>query len=226
MQDCVPLRRQTFLRVAARLAAIVCSLLSLAWLAGCGKPPVTVNKYLLEYPAPELPRRSPVTEGLKVELFSTAQAFNSQAMVYRPSVYESEVYRYHRWRVNPGTMVTDFLLRDLRQSGLFKAIFGYDSTARPRFVLEGAVEEFQEVDEREVWRAVLAVNVTLLDTTKEEITQKVLFQKNYRAAESLTDKTPQGLADAMSRAMQKLSEQVISDTYQAAGKRQASKETG
>jgi ABC-type uncharacterized transport system auxiliary subunit len=92
-------------------------------------------------------------------------------------------------------------------------------------VLEGAVEEFQEVDEAEAWRAALALNITLLDTSKEEITQRVVFQKNYRASEPLTDKTPPGLADAMSRAMQKVSQAVIQDVYQAARQRQAAKDS-
>lgn len=214
--------QQGSFRFAVRLIAILAGVISWALgLAGCGKPPVMVHKYLLEYPAPEVPRHPPVPEGLRVELFAVAQAFNTAAMAYRSASYKSEAYRYHRWRVNPGNLVTDFLLRDLRQAGLFKGVFGYDSTARPRFGLEGAVEEFQERDEGDTWRAALGLNITLLDTTKEEITQRVVFQKNYRAAEALTDKTPQGLADAMSRAMQKVSQAVILDVYQAAKKREA-----
>jgi cholesterol transport system auxiliary component len=226
MKDLDSFYQQRFFRLTGRLPAVLAGLLAAAFLlAGCGKPPVMVHKYLLEYPPPEAPRRAQVPEGLRVELFAVAQAFNSPAMAYRSESYRSETYRYHRWRVNPGNLVTDFLLRDLRQTGLFKGVFGYDSTARPRFVLEGAVEEFQEVDEAEAWRAALALNITLLDTSKEEITQRVVFQKNYRASEPLTDKTPPGLADAMSRAMQKVSQAVIQDVYQAARQRQAAKDS-
>ena len=153
-----------------------------------------------------------------------AQAYNSPAMIYQPQPFKSDTYNYHRWRVNPGQLVTDFLLRDLRHSGLFTAVFGYDRTAKARFLLEGAVEECQEVNAGDHWSAVLAVNITLLDTTREEITQRVIFQKNYRGDEPLTDKTPQGLAAAMSRTMEKLSGAIISDAHQAALKRSSSKE--
>lgn len=205
---------------------VICSgMISLALLlASCGKPPVAVYKHLLEYASPESAMRPQVPEGLRVDLFSVAQAFNSPAMVYRPTSYQSGTYHYHRWFVNPGQLVTDFLLRDLRHSGLFKATFGYDRPVKTRFQLQGAVEEFQEVDAGDAWTAVLALNIILLDTTQEEITQKVLFQKNYRAAEPLIEKTPQGLAAAMSRALQKLSDTIISDVYQAAWKRLTSKE--
>ena len=225
MREYFPCQRRSPSRFPALLPAILCSLLALPlFLTGCGKPPVTVYKHLLEYPSPVLPRLPQVPEGLKVELFSVAQAFNSQAMIYRPSSNQSEAYRYNRWRVNPGQMVTDFLLRDLRQSRVFAAVFGYDRTANPRFLLEGAVEEFQEVDFGDSWSAVLAVNITLLDTTKEEIPQRVLFQKNYRTEEPIMDRTPQGLAAAMSRAMEKLSTTIITDVHQAAWKRVPPKE--
>jgi len=107
---------------------------------------------------------------------------------------------------------------------LFTAVFGYDRTAKARFQLEGAVEEFQEVDAGEAWSAVLAVNITLLDTAREEITQRVIFQKNYRAAEPLLEKTPRGLAAAMSRAMQDLSGAIIADVHRGALKRLSAKE--
>jgi len=193
-------------------------------LPGCGKPPALVHKYVLDYASPILPAQSPVPETLKVDLFAVAQAINTSDMVYRPSPYQSQAYQYHRWRVNPGFLVTDYLLRDFRQSGLFKAIFSYDSSARSRFVLEGGVEEFQEVDQGDSWQAVLAVNLTLLDTTKEEITQKIVFQKNYRTEEQITDKTPRGLADALSRAMQRVSGEIIADVHRAARKRVMSKD--
>ncbi len=224
MKEHFPSSQQAFYRFALLLLAIGGGFLSLALVfSGCGKPPVMVHKHLLEYSSPDLPRLAPVPEGLKVELFSVAQAFNSTNMVYRPTSYQSETYHYHRWRVNPGQMVTDFLLRDLRNSRLFQAIFAYDRTVKTRFQLEGAVEEFQEVNAGDAWTAVLAVNITLLDTTQEEITKRVLFQKNYRAEEPILDRTPRGLAAAMSRALQKLSATIITDVHQAAAKRLSSK---
>jgi ABC-type uncharacterized transport system auxiliary subunit len=185
----------------------------LSW--GCGKPPVLVNKYLLEYPSPAV-QGQPVPVAVTVERFAVAQTYNSTAMVYRPNPYKSETYNYNRWRVNPGYLVTDYLVRDLRNSSLFKAVFGPDSANKSRFVLEGGVAEIQEVDEPDGWKAVLALNVTLLDTSQSEITKRVVFQKDYRAVEPLLEQTPKGLAQGMSRAMEKLSERIITDTYQAA----------
>jgi ABC-type uncharacterized transport system auxiliary subunit len=192
-------------------------------LGGCGKPPMLINQYILEYPAPMLGKGTKVPDAIKVEQFSVAQAFNSNAMVYQPQPFKSETYNYSRWRVNPGYLVTDYLLRDIRDGHLFKAVFGPGSSGKYRYLLEGGVAEFQELDEPDGWKAALGLTVTLLDTTQEELPQRVVFQKNYRAVEPMPEKTPQGLAQGMSRAMEHLSAQIMTDAYEAARRRRAKK---
>lgn len=204
-----------------RLSLLVILLVPL--LEGCGKPPMLVHRYILDYPAPVLGRQAKIPAAIKVQQFSVAQAFNTNAMVYQPQPFRSETYNYSRWRVNPGHLVTDYLLRDLREARLFKAVYGPESTGRFRFQLEGGVEEFQELDEPGGWQAVLALTVTLLDVSQTELPQRVIFQKNYRAVEPMPEKTPQGLAQAMSRAMARLSDRIMTDTCQAARSRTAHK---
>jgi len=211
-----------------RLTMLPCLLsllviLLVPFLGGCGKPPMLVNQYILEYPAPVMGGQAKIPEAVKVELFSVAQAFNTNAMVFQPQPYMSQVYSYSRWRVNPGYLVTDYLIRDLRDSGLFKAVFGPDSSREYRFKLEGGVAEFQELDEPDGWKASLVLTVTLLDTKQEELPQRVVFQKNYRALEPMPEKTPQGLAQGMSRAMEQVSARIINDVCEAARKRTAGK---
>ncbi len=197
--------------------------LLVACLSGCGKPPMLVNQYILEYPAPAVGGKAKLPAAVKVELFSVAQTFNTNAMVYQPRPFQSQSYNYSRWRANPGYLVTDYLIRDLRESGLFKAVFGPDNSGEHRFKLEGGVAEFQEVDAADGWKASLALTVTLLDTTQPELPQRVVFQKNYRVLEPLPEKTPQGLAQGMSRAMEQVSARIINDTYEAARNRTAGK---
>jgi ABC-type uncharacterized transport system auxiliary subunit len=187
-------------------------------LSGCGKPPMLVHQYLLEYPAPPL-ASTPLNADLKVERFAVAQAYNTTAMIYQPQAFKSQAYKYHRWRVNPGYLVTDYLVRDLRAGGRFKGVFTYESAEKTRFVLEGGVEDFQEVDNPDGWQAALALVVTLIDTSQEGVPQKVVFQKSYRVTEPMVVQTPQGLAESMSRAMAQASARISSDVYDAAKKR-------
>jgi ABC-type uncharacterized transport system auxiliary subunit len=190
-------------------------------LGGCGKPPMLINQYILEYPTPMVGRKNKIPDAIKVEQFSVAQTFNTNSMVYQPQPYKSETYHYSRWRANPGYLVTDYLLRDFQAAHLFNAVFGPGSSGKYRYLLEGGVIEFQELDEPDGWKAALALTVTLLDTTREELPQRVVFQKQYRAVEPMPEKTPDGLARAMSRTMEHLSGRIMSDVYEAARRRSA-----
>jgi ABC-type uncharacterized transport system auxiliary subunit len=198
-----------------RRILLICTvaLLALSSLWGCGsaKSTYTVRQYLLEY-APPGPAGLPKTgEVLRVEMFSTAQAYGSTAMFYRPSAFELNAYSRERWRVTPGEMVTDFLLRDLRNSGAFKAVLSYDDPGEGRFTLTGTVAEFLEVDEAGGPVAQLSVDVTLMDMTQREITKRVVFQKTFTLQEAMKEKTAGSLAGSMSAATKKFSAELMAD---------------
>ena len=144
-------------------------------------------------------------------------------MVYRPSPYERGAYSRERWRVAPGDMVTDFVLRDLRASGAFKAVLGYEDPGEGRFVLAGTVTEFLETDGAGGPKARLAADVTLLDTARREITQRVVFQKTYAVEEAMREKSARALAEAMSGAVQKFSAALAADIHRAVAESKSAK---
>lgn len=191
------------------------ALLLLGLLSACGQPPVVLQRYLLEYPPPAL-QKTPVPDSLRVELFAAPQYLRSTNMLYQPRPYEIKAYAYHRWQVEPAAMVTDLLVRDLRESGLFQGIFSYSQGGTARYRVEGAVQEFAEVDDPGGWLAVVAVSVTLLDLTQAELSRRVILSRNYRETELMEDQTPTGLAAAMSRAWARLSSRIIADLHEAA----------
>ena len=135
-------------------------LILLAFLPGClggGGPARTIDRYALEYPSFLVEGLKSVDATVRVEQFSAAQEFNSPAMVYRPGLLIRDDYRYHRWRVNAPDLVTDYLIRDLKNQGLFRAVFSYREPEAGRFTLAGEVEEFLEFDEGENRSAILGV---------------------------------------------------------------------
>jgi ABC-type uncharacterized transport system auxiliary subunit len=185
-------------------------------LCGCGQPPALIHQYVFEYAPPATPAAAPIDAALTVKRFAVAQAFNTTDMVYQPAPLRTATYNYNRWRVNPGYLVSDYLARDLRKAGLFKGVFTPGDAAPSRFVLEGGVEEIQERDEPDGWKAALGLSIALLDSSRDEVSQRLMFQKSYQTTEAMTSKDPQGLAEAMSRAMQRLSLAIIADVHQAA----------
>ncbi|MGQ9688952.1 MAG: ABC-type transport auxiliary lipoprotein family protein [Desulfobaccales bacterium] len=207
-----------------RASAVIFGLLGLLALVlapACGGSPTLINRFILDYPPPVTGRSGPVDAAVRVELFAADEVINRMEMVYRETPVKTGVYQYNRWRTTPGYLVTDYLVRDLRHSGLFKAVFSSEHTGPARFQVEGGVAEFQENNLPEPWQAALTINITLLDLEKENIPERVLFQRTYQTTETMTEKTPQGLAEAMSRAMQKLTGQIIQDIYRAVKQRLA-----
>jgi ABC-type uncharacterized transport system auxiliary subunit len=186
------------------------------FVGGCAnfkQPRNQVQHYILEYTSPEIKDLKPLPVSLKVARFSVAPAYNTNRIIYRDASFKRDEYSYHKWRANPGDMVTDFLSRDIRNSGLFKAVLPYGSDFPFSSVLEGSVDEFVEWDAPEGWKAVLAVTVALMAANEPDASKRILFQKTYRVEKSFTDKNPQGLAQAMSMAMGDISMNVIRDIY-------------
>lgn len=197
---------------AARVFAALL-LLPLVACAGGAKPAPYVGQFLLEYPAPLFPELPPLAAVLKVERFSAVQIYNTTAMVYRNQPYGGDNYAYRRWRVPPGDMATDFFLRDLRRSGLFRAVFGWRDLEEAPFLLQGGVEEWVEVGDREDRRAVLALQVVLLDAREKDLSRRVLLQRHCRLEEPIAEATAQGFAAAMSRAMARFSREAIPEIH-------------
>lgn len=184
------------------------------FVAGClarTKPPYLVEEYIFEYDLPEVKLNLPSDFTVKICRFSVAQSFNSKAMVFKPSPHRVSTYTYHRWRVNPADMVTDFIVRDFKGLGDIKAVFSYREIESARYMIEGGIEEFLQAKEDSQWRAILSVNVTFIDCSEKEIQDRVVFQKRYRFQQILEGETPEGLAKGMSMNMRNFSMALIED---------------
>ena len=183
-------------------------------LGGTGQTPF-IRQYVLEYPPPQGLGQPAVEAMVRVERFSADRMFMGQAMLYREGPFLREAYPEQRWRVGPGDMVTEFLRRDLRETGLFRAVLSERDADDVRFSLTGGVEEFVEIRETGKRKALLAVTITLLDLTRKETASLVVLQKTYRLEAAVAGEGAANLAAAMSLAMSDLSRQVIADIASA-----------
>lgn len=184
-------------------------------LTGClgwtGTASAPVRHYVLEYAPPRVMGGAGVAEMLKVERFTAARLMAGPAMLYRQGPFHLDAYHEHRWRVAPAEMVADLLRRDLRQAGIFRAVLSPRDAEETRFILEGGVEEFFEMEEGGDRKALLVASLTLLDLSRREVSMRVVFQQTYRSEALFKTEGASGFAEAMSRAMMQLSTQVIAD---------------
>jgi len=193
------------------------SFLSMLLITSCSfgaRASYQVHQYTLEYPSPVLKESTSINELVRVERFSVAQTYNTSAMVYKEGPNLRNVDPYNRWRTKPGEMATENLVRDLRNSGLFRGVISYSDSGETRYLLHGQVDEFLEVSEKN-GLAVLSLNVTFLDLKKSEVAERMIFQRDYTVAEPCGEKTPAGLAQGMSRAMREISRQILLDLQKA-----------
>ncbi|MBI4619690.1 MAG: membrane integrity-associated transporter subunit PqiC [Desulfobacterales bacterium] len=180
---------------------------------GIKKPIRKIDYYTLEYDPPKVMEFSSLPFVIRIDRFSVAPLYNSNRIVYREKQFKRDTYNYHKWHANPGDLVTYFLARDMRQSSLFKGVIVLNSRMSSSHIIEGTVDEFFEQDNKDLWEGVLSVNIALMTENEPDISRSILFQKRYSVREPCRQKNPRALAEAMSRAMSRISGMIISDVY-------------
>ena len=195
---------------------IILALALSACVAALKQPQPQIHYYTLEYgvqpPAKALP---PLAVVIQVERFAAAPIYTSNRIIYREQEFTRSAYTYHRWRATPADLATYFLVRDMRASNLFAAVFPPGHGKPQTYVLQGAVDEFLEWDRDSGWEAHLALTVTLLAAAEPDISRRVIFQKQFTASRPCVQKDPQALARAMSEAMAQVSLDIRNAVYNA-----------
>ena len=166
---------------------VVCVLITASSLlfTGCvtgGKPQYTVDQYLISYPAPSRDGAEKLATSIKINRFSSAAAYNSNSMIFRNEAYVLDSFNYSRWAVNPADMVSDSLLADVRNSGLFVAVFSRYDTDEARFLLSGGIEEFYLNIDQKGKTATVAIAISIQDTREKEISKRMVVSKKILPA--------------------------------------------
>jgi len=178
------------------------------------KQPVDkIEYYTLEYSPPQMETLKPLPHVIRMDRFTSAPPYNTTQIIYRDQSFKRNAYVYYRWQTNPGAIVTTLLNRDIKNSGLFKAVLDSGSQFSSSYMIEGTVDEFFEWDTQNAWKAILAVSIMLTEKNKNDIKNRILFQKTYRKEEICQQKRPRALAEAMSQALSKISQAMIKDVY-------------
>lgn len=204
----------------ARKSPGIALLLALFVLAGCLPPtrtPERVNEYLVSYEPPGVMAEEgqPPLESVRVNRFSTAAPYADPAIVVRMGIYNFDSTPLERWRVAPGYMLGELLARDMRDCGLFSAVFSEYDISEARINLDGLVEELSEHRENGARAAVLKVRLTLSDTESDGGGFGVVFQRAYTEREPIETGGAEGLVSAMSRAAKRFSMNALGDIRDA-----------
>ncbi|HSD87305.1 MAG TPA: ABC-type transport auxiliary lipoprotein family protein [Kofleriaceae bacterium] len=162
---------------------------------------------------------------LVVEPLETESAYDDDRIVYRLTPYRLDYYDYHRWSAAPGTLIGNFLEQAFEASGRFRTVTR-EATSDAPVTLGGRVIALEEVDTSKTqWVGHVVVELTLT----ENATGKVVWSQQYEETEPLPKQSPEGLAEALSKALERIAARalpVISDrAVQIARSSEAAKAT-
>lgn len=172
-------------------------------LAACGgKMPATRFYQLAEPPGKATPGAGiPIV----IEQLTTDTAYDDERIVYRVTPYRLDYYNYHRWSATPGTLIANYLERAFEKSGKFGAVTR-DANPDAAVTLGGRVVAIEEVDKSKTqWFGRVVLELSLTDTK----TGEVLWSEQFEENEPLAIQTPEGLARALSVALERIANRAV-----------------
>lgn len=115
-------------------------------LSGCGAARPS-KYYQLTVPSDSTASQSadPVTATLLLGPLLASHLYREDRLVYSMGGEQMGTYEYQRWAEPPTEMIEEVLLRSLRTSGHYKAVYMHRSNANGDFALRGRLYDFKEV---------------------------------------------------------------------------------
>jgi ABC-type uncharacterized transport system auxiliary subunit len=117
-------------------------------------------------------------------------------VVYRSTTTEVGYYEYHRWATTLRRMITDSIAGRIRTEGVFTAVDSLQKTAGAAYVLTGAIERLEEVDDGRSVHAVVELSAQLVDTR----TQKAVWRHAEVVSEPVMKRDVPGVVSSLSAA--------------------------
>jgi ABC-type uncharacterized transport system auxiliary subunit len=168
-------------------------------LAGCslGRSLPQIRYYTLAITAaPPIHLDAPVHVGT----ITSDQPYATERIAFRSSPYQLDYYTYHRWAADPRNLVRTIARDYCERAG--------GSSGLP-FELEGNIRRLEEVDDPTGWRGTLALDVRVTRGGR------VLFERAFSETEVAESRRPEAVAAALSRALQRILDQVLAEAARA-----------
>jgi ABC-type uncharacterized transport system auxiliary subunit len=132
-------------KLTCHIVAILGFIALVATLAGCGsgRP---IKYYGVSYPAKSIVAPDAINTTLMVRTFEASHLYLDDKIVYGFDSPEMGTYEYQRWAEPPVEILQNALVRGLRASGRFRAVYMLRADPAGRFILAGHLYDFKEVD--------------------------------------------------------------------------------
>lgn len=152
-----------------------------------------------------------VPSAIGVSQFRADVSYENDKIVYRDSPYEVQYYHYRRWVAPPKKIVTERVVRDYQDSGVFESVVKLPSATVVDYILTGQIQAFEEWDEEDSWYGVVTLEFELLDPSNHE----VIWTKQFSEKTPVSAKEPVEVVRAISESLGKVIDKSITEVRQA-----------
>jgi ABC-type uncharacterized transport system auxiliary subunit len=167
-------------------------------LAGCGATRPS-KYYELTVPGGEgvAQGADPVPATLLLGPLLASHLYREDRIVYSGSGEQMGTYEYQRWAEPPTEMIQEVLLRELRASGRYKAVYAGRSNATGDFMIRGRLYDFKEVS-----GSPMLAKVTFELEMRDLKSGSTVWNQYYSHDETVTGKDVPAVVAALDRNVQ------------------------
>jgi ABC-type uncharacterized transport system auxiliary subunit len=191
-------RNEPAVRATGKLL-IAAVLLASGFLGGCGAAKPS-KYYQLTIPASVAPVEK--TDAVPITLLlgpiMTSHLYREDRIVYGNGGDELGLYEYQRWSEPPPEMIQDVLLRELRNSGRYQAVYFRRSGIQGDFAVRGRLYDFKEVDGSQ-----LTARVSFEMEMRNLKTGVTVWTHYYSHDEPVASKNVNAIVSALDQGVQK-----------------------
>ncbi len=196
------------------LNALALILAIVAPLTGCGGKLRYPSYYTLKLPAPPDPPAAQADRtSIAVREFQSPGYLRQGPIVYRATPEEVGFYEYHRWAVDPRTLVTSAVVEHLRAGGQFTMVSMYDGRPNNDYVFSGKLEKLEEVD----YESGVKVEVAMSAQITRVATGATVWSDAVSETRPVPERNVPGVVSQMNRTMELAINKLLSTVPRSLG---------
>jgi ABC-type uncharacterized transport system auxiliary subunit len=181
------------------LSALTLILAVVTTLTGCGGRLRYPTYYTLNLPAPpDPPAQENVRSSIAIREFQSPSYLRQGPIVYRSTPEEIGFYEYHRWAVDPRTLVTSAVIDHLRASGQYSSVSMYNGRPDNDYIFSGRLEELEEVD----YKSGVQVEVAMSAQITKVATGATVWSNAVSETRPVSQRNVPGVVSQMNRTME------------------------
>ena len=175
--------------------------------AGCSSKEAPMKSFVLQMPqnVPHVSTAGFRHKSIQVTYPESLKEKMNQDMHFSYSASEQGSYLHSQWSNDTGKLLQGITIQTLVQSGLFKGVVSYESTAQTDYRLESTVFEFSHRVRSSSSEAIVSIQYNLISAVTGKLIKSKRF--NYIIPTKTTD--AEGYADATNEAIRRLSRDLV-----------------